>query len=73
VRLFEPSDVSFHCSCSRERTHKALLTLNPADIEELLEELGSIIMDCEFCNQHYQYTRSDLANILGDDEAKILH
>ena len=73
VRLFEPSDVSFHCSCSRERTHKALLTLNPADIEELLEELGSITMDCEFCNQHYQYSRSDLANILEDDEAKILH
>ena len=73
VRLFEPSDVSFNCSCSRERTHKALLTLNPADIEELLEELGSITMDCEFCNQHYQYSRSDLANILGDDEAKILH
>ena len=73
VRLFEPSDVSFNCSCSRDRTHKALLTLNPADIEELLEELGSITMDCEFCNQHYQYSRSDLANILGDDEAKILH
>ena len=73
VRLFEPSDVSFNCSCSRERTHNALLTLNPADIEELLEELGSITMDCEFCNQHYQYSRSDLANILGDDEAKILH
>ena len=71
VRLFEPSDVSFNCSCSRDRTHKALLTLNPADIEELLEELGSITMDCEFCNQHYQYSRSDLANILGDDEAKI--
>jgi len=73
VRLFEPSDVSFNCSCSRERTHKALLTLNAADIEELLEELGSITMDCEFCNQHYQYSRSDLANILEDDEAKILH
>ena len=73
VRLFEPSDVSFNCSCSRDRTHKALLTLNPADIEELLEELGSITMDCEFCNQHYQYSRSDLANILEDDEAKTLH
>jgi molecular chaperone Hsp33 len=73
VRLFEPSDVSFNCSCSRERTHNALITLSPADIEELLEELGSITMDCEFCNQHYQYSRSDLANILGSDEAKILH
>lgn len=73
VRLFEPSEVNFHCSCSRERTHGALITLNPADIEELLEELGSITMDCEFCNQHYRFSRSDLANALGSDEAKILH
>jgi molecular chaperone Hsp33 len=73
VRLFEPSGVSFHCSCSRERTHNALITLNPADIEELLVELGSITMDCEFCNQHYRFSRSDLADVLGDDKAKILH
>ena len=73
VRLFEPASVSFNCSCSRERTHSALSTLNPADIEELLEEHGSITMDCEFCNQHYQFSRSDLANVLGGNEAKILH
>ncbi len=73
VRLFEPSDVSFNCSCSRARTYNALITLNPADLEELLEDLGSITMDCEFCNQHYQFSRSDLANVLAGDKTKILH
>ncbi|MDG2047197.1 MAG: Hsp33 family molecular chaperone HslO [Halioglobus sp.] len=73
VRLFEPASVSFNCSCSRERTHRALSTLNPDDIEELLQEQGSITMDCDFCNQHYQFSRSDLANVLGANKAKILH
>ena len=50
LRLFEPSAVRFQCNCSRERTFNALTSLPPLDLEELLEELGSITMDCEFCN-----------------------
>jgi len=73
VRLFDPTRVHFHCNCSRQRTQGALATLNPAEIEELLEELGSITMDCEFCNQQYRFTREDLKDILESDESKTLH
>ena len=73
VRLFEPAKVSFYCSCSRERTRNALASLNRGEIEELLEELGSITMDCEFCNEQYQFYRRDLVEVLGGDEAKTLH
>ena len=38
LRLFEPSPVSFHCSCSRERTRNALATLDRKELEELLAE-----------------------------------
>ena len=73
VRLFEPAGVSFRCSCSRERTRNALASLNPAEVEDLLEELGSITMDCEFCNQQYRFEREHLADILGDETPKTLH
>ncbi len=73
VRLFTPSAVSFHCTCSRARTRSALATLPSIELEELLEELGSITMDCEFCNQHYCFSRSDLAGVLEGDGAKTLH
>jgi molecular chaperone Hsp33 len=73
VRLFEPSPVSFRCTCSRERTYNALSTLPPPELEELLEELGSITMDCEFCNQRYIFNRSDLAVVLAGDGTKTLH
>ena len=73
VRLFEPGKVSFCCSCSRERTRNALASLNPAEIEELLEELGSITMDCEFCNQQYRFTREDLADVIGGAGSVTLH
>jgi molecular chaperone Hsp33 len=73
LRLFEPSGVRFHCSCSRERTFDALATLNPAELEESLAELGSITMDCEFCNQQYVFGRSDLSGVLEGTEANTLH
>ncbi len=74
VRLFEPSMVRFHCTCSRERTRNALTTLHPSELEELLRDLGCITMDCEFCNQQYSFRRSDLAGVLTDDNgAETLH
>jgi hypothetical protein len=73
VHLFEPNAVRFRCNCSRQRTLNALSALDPAEMEELLVELGSITMDCEFCNQQYRFTREDLAVTLGTAEPKTLH
>ncbi len=73
LRLFEPATVAFQCNCSRQRTRNALASLPRAEVEELLEELGSITMDCEFCNQQYRFVREDLADLLGDGESKTLH
>jgi molecular chaperone Hsp33 len=73
VRLFEPFLVRFHCTCSRERTRNALASLHPAELEELLTDLGCITMDCEFCNQRYSFQRSDLADVLKGSGAKTLH
>lgn len=73
VRLFEPIGVRFQCSCSRERTRNALSTLGATDILELLDEQGSITMECEFCNQGYRFERSDLAELLEGDSGKTLH
>jgi len=73
VRLFEPQPVVFRCSCSRDRTLRALSALAPSELEELLQEMGSITMDCEFCNQQYRYGREDLQDVLGPDSQPILH
>ena len=73
VRLFAPTGVKFRCSCSRERSRNALTSLNPAELEELLAEMGSITMDCEFCNAQYQFYRRELEAVWGGEEAKTLH
>tara|TARA_R110001592_G_scaffold295594_2_gene565764 strand:+ start:122424 stop:123329 length:906 start_codon:yes stop_codon:yes gene_type:complete len=74
LRLFAPTQVQFHCSCSRERTLRALSAIAPSELETLLTELGSVTMDCEFCNQQYRHFREDLQDLLGPDGAQpVLH
>lgn len=59
VRLFDPRAPRFRCSCSRDRSHRALQSLGEAEISSILEEQGSVTMDCEFCSQRYIFTPDD--------------
>ncbi|HWV10180.1 MAG TPA: Hsp33 family molecular chaperone HslO [Pseudomonas sp.] len=64
LRLFEPRLLQFRCSCSRERSARALVSLGQADAELLLEEHdGSVIIDCQFCNERYAFDAADVAQL----------
>lgn len=65
VRVFDPSTLHFACSCSRERTASALLSLGRDEVEELLIEQGNIEIDCQFCNQHYEFDATAVRELLG--------
>ena len=60
VRLFAARSLRFHCGCSRERSQRALATLGTPEIISIIEEQGSLTMDCEFCNRRYVFTQDDL-------------
>lgn len=64
LRLFEPRALSFRCSCSRERSSRALVSLGQADAEALVaEQGGAVVIDCQFCNQRYSYDAADVAQL----------
>lgn len=70
LRLFEPKALRFACSCSRERSANALISIGKEEVESLLVEKGSIDIDCQFCNQHYHFTAEEVRGLLGGD---VLH
>ena len=70
IRLFDAESVKYVCNCSRERTGNALTTVDPADIQEILEEQGQIDMDCQFCNTRYTFTEVDVNRLLGSGETR---
>ncbi|WP_372964180.1 Hsp33 family molecular chaperone HslO [Marinobacter sp.] len=63
VRLFDPEPVTFHCSCSRERTLNALEAIGKEECYSILDEQGSINMDCQFCHANYQFDRNDIDHL----------
>ncbi|HSC84560.1 MAG TPA: Hsp33 family molecular chaperone HslO, partial [Pseudomonas sp.] len=64
VRLFEPQSLCFRCSCSRERSSRALISLGEADAQALLNEHGGqVVIDCQFCNQRYAFDAADVMQL----------
>ncbi|NIB39598.1 Hsp33 family molecular chaperone HslO [Pseudomaricurvus alkylphenolicus] len=71
VRMFDPVGVRFECSCSRERSANALVSLGRKEVEALLSEQDMISINCQFCNQVYAFGSTDLEEIFGDRESPI--
>ncbi|QYJ85998.1 Hsp33 family molecular chaperone HslO [Shewanella mesophila] len=60
VRLFDPIEVSFSCTCSRERSGQALRTVSKEELASILAEQGKIEMGCEYCNSSYSFDSIDV-------------
>jgi len=63
VTLYDPQDVEFKCTCSRERCAGALKTLPDEEIDSILAEDGEIDMNCDYCGSHYVFNAMDIAEI----------
>lgn len=65
LEITEHADVRFHCNCSKERVSEALATLNPGDIQEMVDDGETIEVKCFFCNTAYNFTVDELKDLLG--------
>ncbi|MFJ2984036.1 MULTISPECIES: Hsp33 family molecular chaperone HslO [unclassified Pseudomonas] len=64
VRLFDIQPLRFQCSCSRERSGNALVSLGEHDAKQLVDECGGKVeIDCQFCNERYFFDASDVAQL----------
>lgn len=67
VRLFEASDTRFNCSCSRESVSNMLRMLGNEELVSIIEERGSIEVNCDFCNTLYSFDKIDTAQLLATE------
>ncbi|HEX8542916.1 MAG TPA: Hsp33 family molecular chaperone HslO [Pseudomonas sp.] len=64
VRMFEMQPICFRCSCSRERSANALVSLGLEDAQQLvIEHNGTVEIDCQFCNERYLFDATDIAQL----------
>lgn len=69
IRLFEPRPVSFRCSCTRERVAAMLRMLGYDEVKSILQERGTVDVNCEFCNRKYQFDSIDAEQVFAAQHA----
>jgi molecular chaperone Hsp33 len=69
VRLFEAETVAFECSCSAQRIGRTLRAMGKEELDSILQERDTIEVTCEFCSQHYQFDKVDIAALLQDENS----
>lgn len=67
VQLFDPVDVCFSCTCSKEKVFQALASISPDEIRSILDEKGSIVTNCQYCFTEYQFNEVDLQPLFQTD------
>lgn len=59
-RLYEPDELRFKCTCSRERSEASLKLVGKNELLDVIEERGQIDVNCQFCNTHYRFDSADV-------------
>ena len=60
----EESSLRFECNCSLVRVIAGLATLNPTEIQSLIDEGGLLDISCDFCGTRYEMPPEQLRGLL---------
>jgi molecular chaperone Hsp33 len=63
VRVFRPLGLSFGCRCSRARVETMLRRFPPAELDDMKEADGRLVVTCEFCSARYRFDEAELARL----------
>ncbi len=56
--------LAFGCTCSRERTQRALVSLGKEELQAILGEQGEATLTCDFCGHQEHFDAVDLAELI---------
>ena len=64
MEILEASPIEYRCTCSRERMERALLSLGPEELQDMLDQQGEAELTCRFCDRVERFSREDLEGLL---------
>jgi molecular chaperone Hsp33 len=71
LRVFDPLQPSFHCSCTREKVADMLKMLGVDEVEAALADVGTLNVNCDFCGKHYAFDAVDCAQLFVQQDAPV--
>ena len=70
LEILEKRPIEYRCYCSRDRMERALVSLGPEELENLIAEQGEAELCCQFCDNVQLFTREDLEGLLAGMQKK---
>lgn len=71
LEAFEQRPCRFECTCSRSKVGAMLKMLGRVEIDEVLAEQTVVTVNCDFCNQSYQFDAVDCAELFSSDHPEL--
>ena len=63
LTITEKIPARFFCNCSKERVRKAIMSIEPKDLEEMIADNKPAEVNCHFCGESYVFSVDDLKQI----------
>jgi len=60
LSVYQSTPLTFFCGCSRDKIETVLLQLGQEEIEEIARANGVVSVQCEFCNESYEFDVVDV-------------
>lgn len=70
IKIVQKMPVGFKCDCSKDRFAQSLASIQPAALQEMIDEDHGAEAVCHFCGTKYQFSEDDLRAILTEAQAK---
>jgi len=67
ARIYPESQLSFFCTCSKDRIGNALHQLGKTELLGILEEQSKISINCDFCQQAYSFDKTQILELFPED------
>ncbi|MDQ2085397.1 Hsp33 family molecular chaperone HslO [Herbivorax sp. ANBcel31] len=64
LKVVEKAPCNYKCNCSRQRMYKNIISLGKEEIIDILKKQQGIETQCHFCNMKYQFSDSELKEII---------
>ena len=64
LEVLETSEVTYRCTCSRDRVSRALLSLGSKELQAILDEQGQADLTCQFCDKVHHFSGEDLRRLV---------
>ena len=64
LHIIAEIEPKYNCNCSREKSEKSLISLGRNELQAIINEDEKAEIVCNFCNKKYEFSKSDLQELL---------